>query len=89
MDKNEAEFYQVTLGGRQGNDAQLGKVIGPSFSAEEMPDVVEKSSRYTSNTATWTSVPRHPRPHRRRPFKNRVYEGRAHGKAKQSERKVA
>ena len=42
VDKNDAEFYQVTLGGRQGNDARLGKVIGPSFSAAEMPEVVEK-----------------------------------------------
>ncbi|MDR2189005.1 MAG: nitrite/sulfite reductase [Azonexus sp.] len=42
VDKNNAEFYQVTLGGRQGNDARLGKIIGPAFSASEMPDVVEK-----------------------------------------------
>ena len=42
VDKNDAEFYQVTLGGRQGNDARLGKVIGPSFSAAEMPGVIEK-----------------------------------------------
>jgi len=42
VDKNGAEWYQVTLGGRQGNDTTLGKVIGPSFSAAEMPDVVER-----------------------------------------------
>lgn len=42
VDKNGSEFYQVTLGGSQGNDSCLGKVIGPAFSATEMPDVIEK-----------------------------------------------
>src|SRR5690606_21419422 len=42
VDKNGSEWYQVTLGGRQGNDTALGKVIGPSFSAADMPDVVER-----------------------------------------------
>ncbi|PWK36430.1 nitrite/sulfite reductase [Cupriavidus plantarum] len=42
VDKDGSEWYQVTLGGAQGNDASLGKVIGPSFSAEEMPDVVSR-----------------------------------------------
>lgn len=86
VDKNDAEFYQVTLGGRQGNDAKLGKVIGPSFSAEEMPDVVAKiiqvylDNRYADerfiDTFDRIGID---------PFKNRVYEGRAHGKAKHKE----
>lgn len=42
VDKDGSEWYQVTIGGKQGNDASLGTVIGPSFSAEEMPGVVEK-----------------------------------------------
>ena len=42
VDKDGAEWYQVSIGGKQGNDASLGKVIGPSFSAEEMPGVVQK-----------------------------------------------
>jgi sulfite reductase (NADPH) hemoprotein beta-component len=42
VDKNGSEWYQVTIGGRQGRDAALGRVIGPSFAAAEMPDVVEK-----------------------------------------------
>jgi sulfite reductase (NADPH) hemoprotein beta-component len=42
VDKNGAEWYQVSIGGRQGNAAALGQVIGPSFAAAEMPDVVEK-----------------------------------------------
>jgi sulfite reductase (NADPH) hemoprotein beta-component len=40
VDKDGQEWYQVSLGGEQGNDAKLARVIGPSFKAEEMPDVV-------------------------------------------------
>ena len=32
----------MTLGGNSSNDAALGKVIGPSFTAEDMPSVVQK-----------------------------------------------
>ena len=42
VDKHGAEFYQVTIGGSQGLDAALGKVIGPSFAQDDMADVVEK-----------------------------------------------
>jgi len=42
VDKDGSEWYQVTIGGKQGNDASLGAVIGPSFAAEEMPEVVKK-----------------------------------------------
>ncbi|CAG9177422.1 nitrite/sulfite reductase [Cupriavidus respiraculi] len=42
VDKDGEEWYQVTLGGAQGNQTALGKVIGPSFKAEEMPEVVSR-----------------------------------------------
>ncbi len=42
VDKNDEEWYQVSIGGAQGNDSSLGTVIGPSFAAEDVPDVVEK-----------------------------------------------
>ena len=42
VDKQGAEFYQVTIGGSQGLNAALGKVIGPSFAQDEMADVIEK-----------------------------------------------
>ena len=42
VDKDGSEWYQVSIGGKQGNDASIGAVIGPSFSAEEMPGVVQK-----------------------------------------------
>ena len=42
VDKSGSEWYQVSIGGSQGDDASLGKVIGPSFAAHEMPDVIER-----------------------------------------------
>jgi len=42
VDKNGSEWYQITLGGAQGKDSALGKVIGPSFSASEVPGVIER-----------------------------------------------
>ena len=42
VDKNGEEWYQVSLGGSQGNQTSLGKVIGRSFAAAEMPDVISK-----------------------------------------------
>ncbi len=42
VDKDGSEWYQITLGGSQGNQTSIGKVIGPSFDAEEVPDVIAK-----------------------------------------------
>ncbi|MDR2875556.1 MAG: nitrite/sulfite reductase [Methylobacillus sp.] len=42
VDKDGSEWYQITIGGKQGSDATLGTVIGPSFAAGEVPGVVEK-----------------------------------------------
>ncbi|WP_426200982.1 nitrite/sulfite reductase [Pseudomonas sp. TWP3-1] len=42
VDKNGSEWYQITLGGAQGRNSSLGKVIGPSFSAAEIPQVIER-----------------------------------------------
>ena len=41
VDKNGEERYQITLGGATGPNASLGKVIGPSFAAMEVPEVIE------------------------------------------------
>ncbi|MDR1367636.1 MAG: nitrite/sulfite reductase [Candidatus Accumulibacter sp.] len=41
VDKNDKEYYQVSLGGRQGNRAKIGRVIGPAFPPGEIPGVVE------------------------------------------------
>lgn len=42
VDKKGAEFYQVSLGGNSGRNAAIGKILGPSFAAEEMSAVVTK-----------------------------------------------
>jgi sulfite reductase (NADPH) hemoprotein beta-component len=47
VDKNSEEWYQISIGGNQGltrpgAPAAVGKVIGPSFSQEQIPDVIEK-----------------------------------------------
>lgn len=42
VDKDGQEFYQITLGGEQGSQAAIGKVIGPSFGANQVPDVISK-----------------------------------------------
>ncbi len=46
VDKKGEEFYQVSLGGNSGgnkaDDASLGKILGPSFARDAMPDVIAK-----------------------------------------------
>ena len=42
VDKKGQEFYQVSLGGRSDDNATLGKILGPSFNAEDMPNVIDK-----------------------------------------------
>jgi sulfite reductase (NADPH) hemoprotein beta-component len=47
VDKDGEEWYQVSLGGADGSNAgrgrsAIGKVIGPSFKADDMPDVISR-----------------------------------------------
>ncbi|GGX51516.1 nitrite/sulfite reductase [Saccharospirillum salsuginis] len=42
VDKKGEEFYQISLGGDSGLNARVGKIVGPSFKADQVPDVVEK-----------------------------------------------
>jgi sulfite reductase (NADPH) hemoprotein beta-component len=47
VDKNGEEWYQISIGGNQGltrpgAPAAVGKVIGPSFAREQIPDIIEK-----------------------------------------------
>ena len=42
VDKKGEEFYQVSIGGASGHDASIGKIIGPSFSEEEIGSIIEK-----------------------------------------------
>lgn len=47
VDKDGAEFYQVSIGGADGSLAAggrsaIGKILGPSFAAAEVPGVIER-----------------------------------------------
>ncbi|MCK2183155.1 nitrite/sulfite reductase [Halomonas getboli] len=42
VDKKGEEYYQVSLGGSQGNESSLGKILGPSFYREDVPSVIDK-----------------------------------------------
>ena len=75
VDKNGEEWYQISIGGRQGVDAALGKVIGKSVARAEVPDVIESLieaylDRRESDNERFVDVV-----HRLgiEPFKERVY----------------
>jgi sulfite reductase (NADPH) hemoprotein beta-component len=91
VDKGGEEWYQITVGGRQGNATTIGKVIGPSFYAEEVPPVIEAlinvyieqrtASECFIDTLQRIGI---------EPFKARAYEGRDKRKsANSNEKKVA
>jgi hypothetical protein len=74
VDKNGEEWYQVTLGGRQGNDARIGEVIGRAFAAADVPDAVERLIGCLSGPPPRRrALHRHLRPHRHRSLSIRCY----------------
>ncbi len=42
VDKKGKEYFQISLGGDSSYDTAMGKILGPSFSREEVPDVMDK-----------------------------------------------
>jgi len=43
VDKQDGgEWYQISLGGDQGNKSSIGKVIGPSFTFQQVPQVIDR-----------------------------------------------
>ncbi|MEI7456059.1 MAG: nitrite/sulfite reductase [Nitrosomonadales bacterium] len=42
VDKDGEEWYQVSIGGAQGNGSSIGKVIGRSFSFGQVPEVLAR-----------------------------------------------
>lgn len=75
VDKNGSEWYQITLGGSQGKAAALGKVIGPSFSATQVPDVIEMIvSTFTDYRESDESFVQTINRIGLEPFKERVYQ---------------
>ena len=41
VDKKGEEFYQITLGGHAGENAAIGKIVGPAFSYDDVTGAVE------------------------------------------------
>ena len=71
VDKDGSEWYQITLGGSDGStlsgNAQIGKVIGPSFAADEVPDDrVGRCRHHPPAPCRQREVHRHHPPHRHR-----------------------
>ena len=46
VDKKGDSFYQISIGGLQGRNASIGKIIGPSFSEDDVPDAIERLIRF-------------------------------------------
>ncbi|MEH6405602.1 MAG: nitrite/sulfite reductase, partial [Sneathiella sp.] len=42
VNKKGVEVYQLTLGGSAREDASIGKIIGPAFTADEIVNAIEK-----------------------------------------------
>ncbi len=74
VDKRGEEFYQVSIGGNQGDDASLGRILGPSFGSAEIPDVVERIlDLYVEQRADGETFLATVRRIGIEPFKQRVY----------------
>jgi sulfite reductase (NADPH) hemoprotein beta-component len=90
VDKQGAEYYQISIGGAQGNECSLGKVLGPSVARHEVPGVIEKLIGHylavrESEEERFIDVVRRIGPD---PFKECVY-GIAHQEPQQDERLLA
>ena len=42
VEKNDKEFYQITLGGKADEDARLGQLLGPAIPREKVADTIER-----------------------------------------------
>ncbi|CDP51922.1 Sulfite reductase [NADPH] hemoprotein beta-compon ent [Devosia sp. DBB001] len=42
VEKKGGELYQITLGGDATENASVGKILGPGFEAEKVPDAIER-----------------------------------------------
>jgi len=42
VDRKGEENYQITLGGAPGEDASVGKIVGPAFTSDDVVDAVEE-----------------------------------------------
>ena len=42
VDKHNQEWFQITMGGREGNRSALGRVIGPAVAASDVPEAIAR-----------------------------------------------
>jgi len=40
--KNHEEWYQIAIGGAEGNDCAMGKILGPSFKFHQVPEAIDR-----------------------------------------------
>ncbi|MGR4068239.1 nitrite/sulfite reductase [Billgrantia sp. C5P2] len=74
VDKKGEEWYQISLGGAQGNESSLGKILGPSFDRESVPEVIDKVLQvYVGERAEGETFIETYRRIGLKPFKERVY----------------
>ncbi|MCC5883687.1 MAG: nitrite/sulfite reductase [Halomonas sp.] len=74
VDKKGEEWYQISLGGAQGNASSLGKILGPSFDRESVPEVIDKVLQvYVGERADGETFIETYRRIGLKPFKERVY----------------
>jgi sulfite reductase (NADPH) hemoprotein beta-component len=90
VDKHGSEYYQVSIGGSQGPDSALGKVIGPAFGADQVGSAIERIiacylARRDSETERFIDTVRRIGVE---PFKEYVY-GKSHSARAGSERELA
>jgi sulfite reductase (NADPH) hemoprotein beta-component len=90
VDKQGAEFYQISIGGSQGNNAAIGKIIGPSVGQDDVAGVIEQLisvylEKRDSEAERFVDTV-----HRIgiEPFKERVY-GKAHQASEDRARRLA
>ena len=72
VDKAGEEWYQITVGGRQGNDARIGKIIGRAVARDEVADVVSPADRRLPGAARRGARTLH---RRRRPPRSGAFQG--------------
>ncbi|MEH6605852.1 MAG: nitrite/sulfite reductase [Pseudomonadales bacterium] len=74
VDKKGKEFYQICLGGNAGRDASIGKILGPSCFADEVPEVIAQIlDVYVENRTAEESFLDTYRRVGMAPFKEKVY----------------
>ena len=74
VDKRGKEVYQITLGGHQGYDASIGKIVGPAFTSDKIVDAVDEVvNTYLDERESGESFLETYRRVGAQPFKGRLY----------------